>query len=244
MLGKLNFIQNIAFRTTKLLKDASIKKKVDATFHDNMDFILYPKIKVSLCGRFNAGKSALINSMLSNQVVISRPISSTGVITRIYYNNIEKYSLIKRGCGKDEMSLFSVGQLKEVTIKDNFNNSANVRDIVRVDIGIPNDFLKSDIELFDTPGLDDTDESMSQITINHLNHSDFIIFVIDALQLMDLKKLLMKYYNRLGKNVIFVANKMDAIDESEQQDIKDLAKVYFSDYFNPLTYYHHFAETI
>ena len=220
----------------KMLKDSSIKKKVDGVIRDNLEYVSYPKTKISLCGRFNAGKSALINAILQSNVVISRPISSTGVITRVYYSPSESYTLIKNNNGRGELESFSVEHLTDVTVKDNFNNSENVLNITRVDIGIPNVFLRGDIEIYDTPGLEDSDNRMSDVALTHLNHSDFIIFVIDAMQLKDQNALLMRYYERLGKNVIFVANKMDAIEEEDRQEIKDLSRVYFSNYFNPLTY--------
>lgn len=230
------FIERLGKRANRLLKNIQLKESVENVFQKNLLYALYPRARVSFCGRFNAGKSALINAILQTNVVISRPISSTGVITRIYYNPTESYSLVKNVNGKEEIVSFSVDQLKNVTVKDNFNKSENVKDIIRVDIGLANDFLKGNIELFDTPGLDDSDCRMSEITMTHLEHSDFIIFVVDALQLRDLNELLMKYYKRLGKNVIFIANKMDAIEEKDKQEIKDLARVYFSDYYNPLTF--------
>lgn len=233
----ISFINRLEKKARRLLKDVQLQKMIEKVFQENLQYALYSRTKISLCGRFNAGKSALINAMLQSKVVISRPISSTGVITRVYYSPTESYSLIKNINGNEEVFSFFVDQLKDVTVKDNFNKSENVKDIIRVDIGLTNDFLKGNIELFDTPGLDDPDCRMSEITMNHLEHSDFIIFVVDALQLKDLNELLMKYYKRLGKNVIFVANKMDAIEEEkDKQEIQDLARVYFSDYYNPLTF--------
>lgn len=221
----------------RLLKDDIIKQQIENTIKKYSQILFYPKTKVSLCGRFNAGKSALINSMIGDKIVISRPISSTGVITKLYYNRDNTYTLIKKIDGNEKSYSFSSEELKGNTVKDNFNHSDNVRDIVRVDIGLPNELLHCDVELYDTPGLDDVDNNMNEITMHHLDHSDFIIFVVDAMQLKDLKDLLMRYYNRLGRNVLFVANKMDCIEEEkEQQDIINLAKVYYSDYFNPLTY--------
>lgn len=232
----IDFVKTLGAKTFSLLKNAKLREQVKSVFQEHIRYALYPRTKVSLCGRFNAGKSALINAILQTDVVISRPIPSTGTITRVYYNPSESFSLVKIVDGTEESLPFSVEQLKDVTVKDNFNNSENVKDICRVDIGLANDFLKGNIEIYDTPGLDDSDNRMTEITMTHLDHSDFIIFVIDALQLKDLQELLMRYYKRLGKNVIFVANKMDAIDENDMQDIKDLAKVYFADYYNPLTF--------
>ena len=223
-------------RTARLLKDDSIKQKVESLYQEIKMYCVYPKTKVSLCGKFNAGKSALINAILNNKVVISRAIPSTGVITRIYYNGKESYSVVKNENGRDVSVPFSGENLGDVTVKDNFNQSENVRGIVRVDIGIPNDLLKGDVELYDTPGLEDADNNMDIITMNHLDQSDFIVFVVDCLQLKDLKELLMRYYKRKGKNVIFVANKMDALYDYEQKEIVDLAKVYFSEYYNPITF--------
>lgn len=232
----IDFVKTLEGKTFSLLKNAKLREQVKSVFQEHVRYALYPRTKVSLCGRFNAGKSALINAILQTDVVISRPIPSTGTITRVYYNPSESFSLVKIVNGAEESLPFSVEQLKDVTVKDNFNNSENVKDICRVDIGLSNDFLKGNIEIYDTPGLDDSDNRMTEITMTHLDHSDFIIFVIDALQLKDLHELLMRYYKRLGKNVVFVANKMDAIDENDMQDIKDLAKVYFADYYNPLTF--------
>lgn len=232
----IDFVKTLEAKTFRLLKNAELREQVKSVFQEHVRYALYPRTKVSLCGRFNAGKSALINAILQTDVVISRPIPSTGTITRVYYNPSESFSLVKIVNGAEESLPFSVEQLKDVTVKDNFNNSENVKDISRVDIGLANDFLKGNIEIYDTPGLDDSDNRMTEITMTHLDHSDFIIFVIDALQLKDLHELLMRYYKRLGKNVIFVANKMDAIEENDIQEIKDLARIYFSDYYNPLTF--------
>lgn len=210
--------------------------KINYFLLENFDCLVNKKMKVSLCGKFNAGKSALINAILGEKVVISRPISSTGVITKIYYSSNKFYGLVSRGNSSGNMEMFSEDDLFQKTVKDNFHNSLNVKDIERVDIGLPNDFLSANIELYDTPGLEDSDNNMNEITLNHLNKSDFIIFVIDSMQLKDLKDVLMKYYNRLGKNVLFVANKIDCLDDVELKDIKDLAKIYYSDYYNPITY--------
>lgn len=216
------------------VRDSKVKESLGNILPDYQEFLEDRKTRVSLCGRFNAGKSALINAILSDDIVTSKAIPSTGVITRIYYDDIEKFSFIRHAGEKIDKITISNTQLHEYTVKDNFQGGENVINIHQVDIGLPNELLRN-IDLYDTPGLDD-DKRMDTRTHTHLNKSDFIVFVIDVLQLRDLHELLMRYYNRLGKNVIFVANKMDALDENEQKEIIELAKVYYSGYYNPLTY--------
>lgn len=228
-------VSELLKKTIRNTKDSEVKESIENILQSNQQFLNYGKTRVSFCGVFNAGKSALINAIMSSMVVISRPIPSTGVVTRLYYNSEETCSLTRRNGSREEIKFSLDNCLEDITVKDNYNNSDNVKDILQVDIGVPSDFLKGDIELYDTPGLYD-DEMMNTITYNHLDHSDFIIFVVDASQLRSLHELLMRYYNRLGRNVIFVANKMDLFEENEKQEIKELAETYFSDYFNPLTF--------
>ena len=222
--------------TVALVKTQQIKCDLEHIYNDWISIANHPRTKVSLCGKFNAGKSALINALFNEKIVISKPISSTGVITKIYYSEQPEYFVIKRiGRGEDKQR-FSPEQIKDLTVKDNFNNSENVRDIIRVEIGYPLTLLQEGFEVYDTPGLEDIDPRMNEITFNHIDKTDFIIFVIDAMQLKDLKELLLRYYNYLGKNVIFVANKMDAIDDCDRDEIRDLAKVYYAEYYNPITF--------
>ncbi len=230
-----NIIRKVKY-TLALIKNQQTKCDLNDIYKDWISIANHPCTKVSLCGKFNAGKSALINALFNEKIVISKPISSTGVITKIYYSKQPEYFVIRRtGCGEDKQR-FSPEQIKDLTVKDNFNNSENVRDIIRVEIGYPLSLLQEGLEIYDTPGLEDIDHRMSEITFNHLDKTDFIIFVIDAMQLKDLKELLLRYYNYLGKNVIFVANKMDAIDDCDRDEIRDLAKVYYSEYYNPITF--------
>ena len=199
-----NIIRKVK-RTVTLIKNQQTKHDLELICNDWISVANYPRTKVSLCGKFNAGKSALINALFNKKIVISKPISSTGVITKIYYSERPEYFVIKlTGKGEVKQS-FSPEQIKYLTVKDNFNNSENVRDIIRVEIGYPLMQLQEGLEIYDTPGLEDIDPKMNEITFSHIDETDFIIFVIDAMQLKDLKELLLRYYNYLGKNVIFVA---------------------------------------
>jgi len=230
-----NIIRKVK-RTVTLVKNQQTKHDLELICNDWISVANYPRTKVSLCGKFNAGKSALINALFNKKIVISKPISSTGVITKIYYSEHPEYFVIKQTDKGEVKQCFSPEQIKDLTVKDNFNNSENVRDIIRVEIGYPLMQLQEGLEIYDTPGLEDIDPKMNEITFSHIDETDFIIFVIDAMQLKDLKELLLRYYNYLGKNVIFVANKMDAIDDCDREEIRELAMVYFSEYYNPITF--------
>ena len=90
-LCMISFIKRLDKKANGLLKDVQLQKRIEEVFQENLQYAHYPRTRISLCGRFNAGKSALINAMLQSKVVISRPISSTGVITRVYYSPTESY---------------------------------------------------------------------------------------------------------------------------------------------------------
>lgn len=219
-----------------LISDKEVKTSIKAILLEKEDLFKSENSRVSLCGRFNAGKSAFINALLRDKLVISKTIPATGVITKIHYCESTQFKVKKNVCGEMLESYFSSDEISHFTVKDNFNKEDSIKDISRVEIGIPNDFLSTGIEIFDTPGIDDSKE-MDEITFKQLDESDFIIFVIDALQVRNIENLVSKYYKYLGRNVIFVINRMDMADnEIDRDEIKDLAETYFAEYFNTVSF--------
>lgn len=216
------------------LDDNALRKEVKDLLDRQRPHMFYPRARISLCGKFNAGKSSLINAIVGNKVVLARPVPSTGVVTRLFRNPLPEYCLIRKVGDGEQVEQFDASLLDRFSLKDNSNNNRDVKDVLRVDIGLPG-ILDEDIELFDTPGLED-DGMMNETTLSHLDNSDFIVFVIDALQLIDLKSLLMRYYCRLGRNVVFVANKIDTVEEDEFTQIKERAQMCYGDYYNPITF--------
>lgn len=229
-------ILKFAIRRVNLICDKETKSTIKAKLLAKQDIFKSKNARVSVCGRFNAGKSAFINALLRDKIVISKAIPATGVITRIHYRDSIQFKVIKNIYGEIVESSFNSSDISKFTVKNNFNNNDDVKNIERVEIGIPNDFLRTGIELFDTPGIDDSKE-MDEITFKQLDESDFVIFVIDALQVRSIEDLVSKYYKYLGRNVIFVINRMDMADnEFDRDEIKDLAQTYFAEYFNTVSF--------
>jgi small GTP-binding protein len=224
-------------RFKKTISSVEIIEKINALLSLNETFA-NPRMRLVLCGRFNSGKSALINALLGKRLLISKMIPSTGSITRIYYSTTPFLKIIYKNGKEDKFQSLDIEQIKSYTVKNNFSNANNdnIKEIACVEIGLDNEFLKNKIEIIDTPGLNDT-EDMTNLTLSQLDRGDFAIFVIDASLLLDLKELLSHYYKYLGKNVMFVVNRMDFVpNDADKRDIRDLAKVHFSDYWNTATF--------
>ncbi len=222
--------------STNCLYDNESKEQLIEIINNKSELWESNCVRITLCGRFNAGKSAVINALLDEKVVISKIVPATGVVTRIYHSELSKYKVIHDINGQSNETVFSYEQINQFTVKNNSTQGDNIKDIIKVEIGIPNELLKHRVELFDTPGLYDTLE-MDKITFGHMDKSDFIVFVIDALELQKIEDLIGRYYNYLGKNIVFVINKMDMIrKESDKKVIEELSKVYFAEYYNTLSF--------
>ena len=232
MLNNLIRAKQIIASATSFLKDSQnirLIRNLVVAHPLSMD----ESLRIAFCGRFNAGKSSLINVLLDDNIVVSSPIPSTCAITRIYYNKVYDYTVYEKTNNKIVAHIIDASGVQSNTVKKWANKESC---IYQVDIGVPSVFLSEGIELFDTPGLDD-DIKMTTITKEHLSKSDFVFFVVDSLQLKDLRDLLMSYYHKLGRNVLFIANKIDAIpNEDDRNEIAELAQVYYGDYFNPISY--------
>lgn len=220
---------NILSRTSK---NEDVSKICTALMSSYKDF-MSENLRVSVCGCYDVGKSSFINAILRQNIVISSILPSTGVITKIGWGETTQCEVYYES---GEVKNISLEELERFTVKDNSNQNRNLLGIREVCIQIPSSLLRKGVVLIDTPGLDDSSE-MDEITYRQLDKSDFIIFILNALELQNKSDLVMRYYNRLGKNVIFVVNKMDYCrTKRDYQDVTGLANLYYKDYYNTITY--------
>lgn len=202
-------------------------------------------INVAFVGTFKSGKSSLINALLDIKLLPTRTTTATSVITRLFYSDKPKACVIKRhSSGKliteainiEDISSYIL--LQEKAIKASVNTS-----IKEVWLEIPHSMLKLQINLVDTPGLDD-DNKLTAVTLSEINNIDLAVIVFSASKFMSLKeKEFVSVANeRLGGNLVFAVNRMDDIDETEA--IKRRAANKLSAYGNQIIGFNNIVYTI
>lgn len=150
-----------------------------------------PKYRVAVVGKFQAGKSTLINHVFlqDNPILLEGSgLCTTSVTTEIGYGpspRMEVYHWEDEQKVKDVLAQAidnpSQGELKSVTVGDDRASLANTVSCVK--LYSPVEALRK-FTILDTPGIDDPDPSILQTTTYRIiPGSDLAVLVTDAKQL-------------------------------------------------------------
>jgi small GTP-binding protein len=180
-------------------------------------------------GTMSAGKSTFLNSILGKDLFPSQNEACTSKI----YKYINRPSIDHFITSKNGEEYFRC--LFDLTEKDllDWNNDSS-RDWVQLEGSLANlNSIDSRLTFIDTPGTNNSmDRTHSDKTMKALksNKYDSVLYLLNATQLGtdDDKLLLTRTREYLGKHqekdIIFVVNKVDEIDESSGETVADLAK--------------------
>lgn len=132
--------------------------------------------RVAVIGEFKRGKSSLLNALLGTSVLPTDVLPTTSTLNRIVYSNKKEITIVyKNGECVDK----NISDLLQYGTKLSDNSEINAESIQEIIVHYPSVFCKNNIELIDTPGLND-DERMTEITLRVLKDIDTAIVVISA----------------------------------------------------------------
>lgn len=167
-------------------------------------------------GEFSTGKSSFVNAIMGQSILPVGITPTTATInilkygqeaTRVHYKDGKVEELQSQ-----QLNQFIASQL------------TNIEDIDYLIINRPLDFLRDDVIVIDTPGLNDLNETRVDITYNYIPRSDVVLFMLDCR--MPLRKSEFDYItqallmNGLDR-IIFIANFADDVPEEELDGIVD-----------------------
>lgn len=172
-------------------------------------------MNVAVVGRYSTGKSTLINALLGQSILPSSPIPTTKAIT-----------YVMKG---ESASLYSENGEGEITVHDSLDNllaqyDREISSAKKITITLP-DFPFDNLSFTDTPGLEEPDQSIAQLTLNAIPDADAVVVVMDANYLQS--KVEFQFISSLIKEdkerkLFVIVNKVDGKDETQ---IKALEKV-------------------
>lgn len=171
-------------------------------------------------GQFKRGKTTFINALLGRDLLPTAIIPLTSIITILNYGEELKIVAFFRNGAQREIRLDDLSLC--ITEKHNPKNEKNIE---RVEIFYPSDYLKNGVKIIDTPGIGSTHEHNTRTTYDYLPRADAAIFLVSAdppltqpeLQfLRDLKNLVAK--------IFFVQNKADMVSPADRQESLDFSR--------------------
>ena len=177
-------------------------------------------LMLMVMGSFSTGKSSFINALVGEEIAAVEAKPTTAVVTKLCYGAQDKLLLH-----------FRDGSVKTATPKE-FSHMTAVNDEAQlnaihekldyVERQMPIDILKQ-ISIIDSPGLNDVAEKHSEATERFVNKADTVLWMFSTVQLGTREE--MAAMDKLTPRLkpIAVVNKMDLIDEEEDDPQEILA---------------------
>ena len=208
--------------------------------------------KVLVIGEFKRGKSTFINALLGEEVLPSFSIPCTAVINEIKYSeqkravlhfqsplpasrpkladDVEKHIAAHSGEASIPPMEIPVERIEEfVVIPDPGKDQAesvSESPFAKVDIFWPIDLCKNNVEIIDSPGLNEHG-TRTKVTTDYLSKVDAVIFVLSCSALASESELNVIDDAIIGgghEDIFFVCNRFDEIRERERPRIVEYGR--------------------
>lgn len=225
LLEQMEEIEQVKRKTIYFLEDfqsiAREEKKYE--FVEKVNYFITDIEKnrfiVSVLAEWNIGKSTFINAILGENLLTAKNKETTAAICEISYGEEKKIKIyFNNGRELEEYSNVTKEKLQEVLQKYSTTDGENVEQAIsKVEIEYPLELCKHGVTIVDTPGINSLNEIRENITYNFIPYSDVVIMLIDCEQSGSLKNKLFieKIRDHKKKNIFFVINKIDQLDEEE-----------------------------
>lgn len=186
---------------------------------------------IVVCGVFSSGKSSLINALLGTELPTGiNPV--TKVVTRIRYGRTKRIVL------KDiqNNTEWEISEELAESIILNQSKDERYRDL-QIYIETPSAFLADNIEIIDTPGLDDDKrERLDELTKQEIRNADFCIinYMCTKFAEKSEREFLEEIQALTNGNFVAVLNCLNYLQQGEQQliDLEKRAKFVLGEYGN------------
>ena len=169
-------------------------------------------LNVMIMGEFSTGKSSFINALIGQEILKTNDTPTTAVITKISYGNSDKVLVHYVDGRLEEETTKKFEKLTSVT-KNKKKNKIH-ENISYVERFIPVDYLKN-INIIDSPGLNDTCKEHVEVTKRFVNNTDMILWIFtiqNAGTKSEVEALenLSEYLKPIG-----IVNKIDMLDDED-----------------------------
>lgn len=180
---------------------------------------------ISFIGKFKTGKSSLLNALLGAELLPTRATTATAVVTRIFRGGRTRAWFCERGARRS----VSLEEAKHIILNYRVTDTAHPAEI-RIEAPIP--WLAPDVELRDTPGMDDSaqDGALETVALNALRDTDLCVCVFDASSMISAKERerTRQIYRRMGGSAVYAVNCTNRLNSLERvNEVDSLCAAFF-----------------
>ena len=194
--------------------------------------------QVMFTGGFDAGKSTLINALMHKDLLKTSIRPETAVITKIIFGQEEAAVIIFKKISDEES-----GQAitERMSVEDFFeyyrvsqDNPEKFSDVDYVVIEQPNESIGGTlVQLVDSPGTGNSkpDDNTAKSFAEKANAIIYLLNSTRAFEIEEKEYIASHFDNKHVQNVFFVFNWFNALDDVEQENLKNHAKVLLENVF-------------
>lgn len=212
-------VLNLATDLEKL-HDFSEKLKLDKSVQlidEVLKRIEADSFSVAVVGEFKRGKSTFINALLGKEILPSDILPCSATLNRVKYGLTPSVKILFKDGHEEEVD---IDQLMDYVTKLTPESEQTAELIQEAVVEYPVPYCQNNIEIIDTPGLND-DLNMTEVTLSVLPQVDAAILVIMAqAPLSEYERDFLEnklLTNDLGR-VIFVVTGIDRFNRPEEAD--------------------------
>lgn len=186
-------------------------------------------------GKFKHGKSTLINAILGRDLVHTRAIPTTAIITVIVHGSLQKVAIHWNSAARPSFISWQEF-IRDYSLAPEDADSASgdrYADVDYAQIDTEHPFLAQGIKLVDSPGIGE-DEVRNETVKRFLKHAQAVVFVLNAQQLLgELERLFIRQELGEGRleHAFFVVNRVNQVDPNEIGELDSRLKQVLAPHF-------------
>lgn len=173
-------------------------------------------VTIMVCGEFKRGKSSIVNSIIGEGVCPVDDCITTSSVSMIKYDT--RPHVVRHFLNNDNKVATENIPIESIE-KFSKGISVNTDNTMLLEIGIPNEKLKSGLVILDTPGIGGLDSRHLSLTTFALTKADIVFFVTDAQEPISASELsfIKNKISPFGTNIKVILNKIDHLTENQVQ---------------------------
>ena len=210
---KLELASIARFAAEKAPREAGLRPR---EYTDFFARLADDRFNLALLGRFNRGKTSLMNAILGSDRLPTGLVPLTSVITSVSYGSTEQVHLeLERGGLPIEIRMSELAQY--VTERGNPGNSRGIRE---ARIRLPAEILRRGYYFVDTPGLGSAIVENTRTSLSFLRETDALVLVSSyESPLSEEEVRVLEEMTRARTQVFLVLNKQDGVEPMARREV-------------------------
>ncbi len=189
------------------------------------------RFNLAVVGRFNRGKTSLMNAVLGTTRLPTGIVPLTSVITAVSYGSHEEVFIEFEG---NRLPFrIPLERLSEYVTQE--CNPGNDKRVAVASVRLPCELLRRGFYFVDTPGIGSSIRENTFTTERFLPDADAFVLVssYDS-PLSDEETALLRHIVPTGKRLFFVLNKQDIVSAEDGRRVRDYVRTRLRELFGPL----------